>query len=73
MAPMTKRSPAVAGEALHRLAGKPRGALVDLERPGLEAELAQGDGRAAEAVGLDGVGAGLEVADVDARGSARAG
>ena len=64
---------AVAGEGLHGLAGEAGGALVDLERPRLEAELAQRDGRAAEAVGLDRVGAGLEVADMDARGSGRGG
>ena len=56
---------AVAGEGLDRLAREPGGALVDLERPLLEAELAQRDRRAAEAVGLDRVGAGGEVAALD--------
>ena len=58
--------PAVAGEALDRLAGEARRTLVDLQRAGLKPELGQGEGRAAEAVGLDGVGTGLEVALVDA-------
>ena len=66
MAPITNRSPAVAGAGLDRLAGEARGALVDLERPRLEAELGQGR-RAAEAVGLDRVGTGSEVALVDPR------
>ena len=65
MAPIDEALAAVAREGLDRLAGEARGALVDLERPRLQAELAQRDRRAAEAVGLDRVGAGGEVADVD--------
>ena len=55
----------VAGEGLDGLAGEARGTLVDLECSRLQAELAQRDRRAAEAVGLDRVGAGGKVADMD--------
>jgi hypothetical protein len=57
--------PAVAGEGLERLADQFRRALVDLESPLLETELRQGERRTAEAVGLDDVRAGREIALVD--------
>ena len=59
--------PAVAAvrEAVGRLAGQLAGDAVDLVGAILEVELGQRDRRAAEAVGLDHVGAGLEVAAMD--------
>ena len=56
---------AVAGQGLDRLPCQLGRAPVDLDRPLLEAELAQRDRRAAEAVGLDRVGPGAQVAQVD--------
>src|SRR3954453_13198777 len=49
--------PAIVGAELDRFAGQSSGPPVALQRPGLEAELAERDRRATEAVGLDRVGA----------------
>ena len=59
---------AVARDLGDRLAGQLGAAAVDLERPIRELELAERDRRAAEGVGLDGIGAGLR----DSRDGCRA-
>ena len=56
---------AVVGELGDRLARELGGAAVEREGAVGDAELAQGDRRAAKAVGLDRVGAGLEIAAMD--------
>ena len=66
-------APAVAREPLDRLVRQLAGATVDLDGAVGEAELAQRDGRAAEGVGLDRVGAGLEIGAVDVAHEVRAG
>ena len=61
------------GEALRRLAGELGGEAVDLVGTVGELELGQRERRAAEAVGLDHVGAGLEIAAMDLPHQIRAG
>ena len=56
---------AVACDLRDRLVGELGRAPVDLERPLAEVELAERDRRAAEAVGLERIGTGLEIAQVD--------
>jgi hypothetical protein len=63
--------PAVAREARDRLVSQLGAALVDLERPLRQLELAERDRRAAEGVGLDRIGAGAQVAEVDVRNHIR--
>ena len=63
---------AVACDQGDRLMGELGRAPVDLERPLAEVELAERDRRAAEAVGLERIGAGLEIAEVDLPDQVRA-
>ena len=65
--------PAVVREAGDRLVSQLRAALIDLERPLRQLELAERDWRTAEGVGLDGIGAGAQIAEVDVRNHVRAG
>src|SRR5512134_2636971 len=55
----------IAGEFADRLTGELARPLVERKGLGLQSELAERHRRAAKAVGLHNVGAGLEVADVD--------
>ncbi len=57
----------IAGNLVNRLPGEGGRPAVDVEGLVAEIELAQGERRAAEAVGLDRIGAGLEIAEVDFR------
>jgi hypothetical protein len=59
--------PPVPADLLDRLARQLGGAAVDLDRAVLEPELAQRERRAAEAVGLDRVRPGPQVAQVISR------
>ena len=65
IAPITNRWRPSPAKLVDHLAGEASRALVDLERPVLQAELAERDRRAAEAVGLDAIGPGGEVPGVD--------
>jgi hypothetical protein len=58
---------AIARHAVDRFAGQLGAAAIDLERPMGQLELAERDRRAAERVGLDGIRAGAQIAEVNVR------